>query len=214
VCVISGGTFKQFEKQLLRRLDAPPHALASLHVMPTTGTRYFRFDPKAEEWRQQYAEELNTDERKRIAAALEAGAGALGYRPAKLWGPQIEDRGTQVTFSALGQNAPVDVKRAWDPDGSKKARLRDHVAAALPEFGVRAGGTTSIDVTKGEVDKSYGIAKLIELLGLTKADVLFVGDRLDEGGNDYPVKAMGVDTVGVSGSQDTALVIETILEVV
>ncbi len=56
--------------------------------------------------------------------------------------------------------------------------------------------------------------KLIASLGLTKEDVLYVGDRLDEGGNDYPVRAMGIDCLAVSRWQDTALVIETILAVV
>jgi phosphomannomutase len=145
--------------------------------------------------------------------ALEQGADTLGYRPPKLWGDQIEDRGSQVTFSALGQEAPVASKEAWDPDGTKKRKLRDFVAKAIPEFEVRVGGSTSVDVTEPGIDKAYGIEKLIELLAVTKQDVLFVGDRLDKGGNDYPVKAMGVDCLEVSGWQDTALVIETILGV-
>jgi hypothetical protein len=68
-------------------------------------------------------------------------------------------------------------------------------------------------VTRPGIDKAYGIAKLIELLAVTKKDVIFVGDRLSSGGNDHPVKAMGVDCLSVSGWRDTALVIETILEV-
>ena len=213
VCVISGGDFPQFEAQLLDHLKVPPRALAALHLMPTSGTRYFRFDDATGAWRQQYSEDLPARQRARIVAALEDGADALGYRPAKVWGPQIEDRGTQVTFSALGQKAPVDKKQAWDPDGSKKRKLRDHVARALPEFGVRVGGTTSIDVTEPGIDKAYGVKRLIDLLAVTKADVLFIGDRLSRGGNDYPVKAMGVDTVAVSGWRDTALVIQGILGV-
>ena len=213
VCVISGGTFAQFEQQLLSHLQAPPRALAALHLMPTSGTRYVRFDAAAKAWRQEYSEDLSADQRARIAAALEEEANALGYRPAKLWGPQIEDRGTQLTFSALGQKAPVARKEAWDPDGSKKRKLREHVAKRLPEFGVRVGGTTSIDVTRPGGDKAYGVKKLIELLGVTKKDVLFIGDRLSKGGNDYPVKAMGIDCLEVSGSRDTALVIRTILDV-
>jgi phosphomannomutase len=74
-------------------------------------------------------------------------------------------------------------------------------------------GSTSIDVTKHGIDKAYGMKKLIALLGVAKKELIFVGDRLDEGGNDYPVKAMGVDCLQVSGWKDTALVIKTILEV-
>lgn len=68
-------------------------------------------------------------------------------------------------------------------------------------------------MTKHGIDKAYGIKKLIALLGLAKEELIFVGDRLEEGGNDYPVKAIGVDCLKVSRWQDTALLIETILEV-
>ena len=213
VCVITGGKFAQVEEQLLNHLNAAPRSLTSLHVMPTCGTRYFRFDAAAKSWQQVYAEDLTAVQRARIVAALDQGADALGYRAAKLWGAQIEDRGSQVTFSALGQEAPVADKQAWDPDGSKKRRLRDYVAKAVPEFEVRVGGSTSVDVTKPGIDKAYGIKKLIELLAVTKKDVIFVGDRLSAGGNDHPVKAMGVDCLEVSGWRDTAIVIQTILEV-
>jgi HAD superfamily hydrolase (TIGR01484 family) len=214
VCVISGGKFEQFEKQLLDNLKAAPHALAHLHLMPTCGTRYYRFDATAQGWEQVYAEDLTAVQKARIVAALDTAADALGYRPAKLWGAQIEDRGSQVTFSALGQEAPVGEKEAWDPRGAKKQQLRDLVARAIPEFEVHIGGTTSIDVTKPGIDKAYGIGKLIDLLAVAKRDVLFVGDRLGRGGNDYPVKAMGVDCLAVSRWQDTALVVEAILAVV
>lgn len=213
VCVISGGKFEQFEKQVLNKLKAAPRTLAALHIMPTCGTRYFRFDVDAKDWQQVYAEDLPAKQRAKIIAALDKGADALGYRAKKLWGEQVEDRGSQVTFSALGQEAPVAKKQAWDPDGSKKQKLRDYVAKALPEFEVQIGGSTSVDVTKPGIDKAYGITKLIELLDVTKQDVLFVGDRLKKGGNDYPVKAMGVDCLEVSRWQDTALVIQTILGV-
>jgi phosphomannomutase len=213
VCVISGGKFEQFETQLIDHLHVAPARLCALHVMPTCGTRYYRFDLTAGAWQQVYAEDLPADKRATIAAALEQGAAALGFRETKLWGEQIEDRGSQVTFSALGQAAPVASKEAWDPDGAKKRKLRDYVADELPEFEVRVGGSTSIDVTKHGIDKAYGIKKLIALLGVEREELIFVGDRLDEGGNDYPVKAMGIDCLKVSRWQDTALVIETILEV-
>jgi phosphomannomutase len=46
---------------------------------------------------------------------------------------------------------------------------------------------------------------------LTTADMLFIGDRLDEGGNDYPVKAMGVPCVAVEGWKDTAQYLRQLL---
>jgi phosphomannomutase len=213
VCVISGGKFEQFETQLIDYLHVGSEKLAALHLMPTCGTRYYRFDVAAGAWQQVYAEDLPAEKRAVIVAALNKGADALGFRETKLWGEQIEDRGSQMTFSALGQKAPVADKEAWDPGGAKKRQLRDYVAKEIPEFEVRVGGSTSIDVTKHGIDKAYGIKKLIALLGLAKDELIFVGDRLEEGGNDYPVKAIGVDCLKVSRWQDTALLIETILEV-
>ena len=43
VCVISGGRFEQFRDQLLSRLPAGSR-LERLHLMPTCGTRYYRWD--------------------------------------------------------------------------------------------------------------------------------------------------------------------------
>ena len=64
----------------------------------------------------------------------------LGLWEENPWGNIIEDRGSQITFSALGQEAPLDAKRAWDPDGTKKAALRDAVQPDVPELDVRGGG--------------------------------------------------------------------------
>ena len=129
----------------------------------------------------------------------------------RAWGPRLEDRESQITFSALGQQAPVDAKKAWDPSGEKKLKLREVVAAKLPDLEVRAGGSTSVDITRVGRDKSFGMGKLLAVTGLSKEDVLFYGDRLDEHGNDYPVKVMGIPCVAVTDWQDTADKLEKLL---
>src|SRR5690606_25752471 len=139
---------QQFQLQVVEQADFSPMQLRRLHLMPTCGTRYYRFSEVHKEWEVQYSEDLTDDEKAKITSALEAGTKELGYWPSNPAGEVIEDRESQITFSALGQKAKPEDKYAWDPDGSKKARLRDLVAKALPEFEVRAGGTTSIDITK------------------------------------------------------------------
>jgi phosphomannomutase len=47
--------------------------------------------------------------------------------------------------------------------------------------------------------------------GLGRGDILFVGDRLDVGGNDRPVLDTGVPCVAVEGPQDTLGVIDGLL---
>ncbi len=200
VAVISGGRFEQFDSQLLGSI-ADEHALARVHVLPTCGTRYLVHGDAG--WVEVYNEPLTDDEQSRAAAVLEEGARALGLWEESTWGDRIELRGSQVTFSALGQQAPVDAKKAWDPDGSKKERLRAYAAERLPELEVRSGGSTSVDITRAGIDKAYGVRKLLDRLGLEPQQAVFFGDRLDEGGNDYPVIATGVPCVAVTGWEDT-----------
>jgi len=214
VCVISGGNFEQFKTQVVDRLHTEPHKLNRLHLMPTCGTQYYRYDELNEDWKLQYAENLNDEEKKRVFEVLEASARELGLWPENPTGEVIEDRGTQVTFSALGQKARSEDKYAWDSDGSKKLAIRDLAAQGLPDLEVRAGGTTSIDVTRIGIDKAYGMQKLIDELDISKDDILFFGDNLQEGGNDYPVKDMGIDCLDVSKWQDTVNRLETILAVI
>lgn len=213
VCIISGGRFEQFQTQVIDRLHIEPHKLNRLHLMPTCGTRYYRFDELENEWKLQYAEDLTDDEKRRIAEALEDSAKKLGLWLDNPAGDIIEDRGSQITFSALGQKATPEDKYAWDPDGVKKAKLRELAAPLLPGLEVRVGGTTSIDVTHEGIDKAYGMQKLMDVLNVSKDDILFFGDKLQEGGNDYPVKAMGITSLDVGEWEDTAHRLESILAV-
>jgi phosphomannomutase len=209
VCVISGGRFEQFEAQLLRHLPIDEAKRRRLHLMPTCGTRCYRWG--GEDWQQVYAEDLGEADKRRVIEVLSAGAKELGLWESQPWGDIIEDRGSQITFSALGQSAPPAAKYAWDPDGSKKRKLREYAAHRLADLEVRGGGSTSIDVTRKGVDKAYGMARLIQQLDISCDDVLFVGDRLDEGGNDYPVRAMGVPCVAVARWEETAAYLEQLL---
>ena len=211
VCVISGGEFGQFRAQLLENLDASSEQLSKLHLMPTCGTRYYRWNADHSSWDQVYANDLSQDERERAIESLRQRAHEQGVWEAQPWGEIIEDRGSQITFSALGQQAPLEAKRAWDPSGDKKRKLRDAVALDVPDLAVRAGGSTSVDITRRGIDKAYGMAKLVEMTGIAPHDMLFIGDRLDEAGNDYPVKAAGYPTRPVAGWEECVEVIAQIV---
>lgn len=214
VCVISGGNFDQFKKQVVDRLEVPAHKLNRLHLMPTCGTRYYRYDELKEEWKLQYAEDLTEAQKKKIVEVLEKVSKELGLWVDNPAGEIIEDRGSQVTMSALGQQATPEDKYAW-AEKYKDVRpvLRDKAAELLPDLEVRIGGTTSTDVTMIGIDKAYGMKKLCEAIDISKDEILFVGDKLEEGGNDYPVKAMGIDTIAVRHHEDTLFVLEGVLGV-
>ena len=209
VCIVSGGSFEQFRTQVLAHLPADPGALSRLHLMPTNGTRYYRFVDGG--WRLQYAEDLSDEVKRRVVDVLAQGARDLGLWEPHPWGEIVEDRGSQITFSALGQSAPIEAKRGWDPTGAKRERLRAYASARLPDLEVRSGGSTSVDVTRKGVDKAYAMRKLMDALGLVPADVLFVGDRLDPGGNDHPVTTTGIACHAVTGWPDTAEYVERFL---
>ncbi len=81
----------------------------------------------------------------------------------------------------------------------------------IPEFSVRMGGATSIDVTKPGIDKAYGIRKLRDVLQIALSEMLFVGDAIFPGGNDYPPEQAGVCSVCVCGPHETKRVVETVI---
>jgi len=214
VCIISGGKFEQFKKQIVDRIEASPEQLAKLHLMPTCGTRYYRYEDISGEWKIQYAEDLTDEQKKDIIRVSEKAAKDVGLWPENPYGEVIEDRNSQISISFLGQQAPVEEKEAWATKHSKqRLEVRAVIAEQLLDFEVRAGGTTTIDITRLGIDKAYGMGKLVEELRIDKNDILFIGDKLEEGGNDYPVKAMGIDTIAVERWEDTALVLEGILAV-
>lgn len=214
VCIISGGKFEQFHKQVVDRLEAPAHILHKLHLMPTCGTRYYRYDELAEDWKLQYANDLSAAEKEQIIDVLEASAKEVGLWVDEPYGDIIEDRGSQVTYSALGQQAPAEAKYAWAAENEvAKQQLRTLIAERLPDLEVRLGGTTSVDITHIGIDKAYGMRKLIDAIDVSQDEILFIGDKLQEGGNDYPVKAMGIDALEVGKWEDTAFVLEGILAV-
>jgi len=147
---------------------------------------------------------LSAEEKDRIISALRKVIGMFDFaRPPRLFGPQIEDRQTQITFSALGQNAPIEEKRVFDPDFEKRKLMKAELEKLIPEFEIRLGGMTSIDITRKGIDKAYGIRKIAEQLRYKIEDMLYIGDALFEGGNDYAAISTGIDCVQVRSIADT-----------
>lgn len=218
VCVISGAKYELFQTQFLTQITNDPNLLSKLHLLPTTGTRYYKFQNS--EWQKIYAEDFTPEEKEMIITALENGWEMAGEPVQKTYGPTIEDRDSQITLSPLGQEVVamlgdegVTVKEAWDPDMKKRLKVAEVVSKQIPDFNVKVAGLTSIDVTIPGVDKAYGMNKLMVATGLTKEEILFVGDKIMEGGNDYPVEQMGIDCIPVEKWEDTVYVIQGIVGV-
>jgi phosphomannomutase len=207
VAIISGGDWPQFEKQLLSNL---PHdgSLANLSLLPTCGTKFFQY---TQGWKKLYSEDFTPDQKDKIICALRKAVEVAGFKVEKTWGEAIEDRGSQITYSALGQQAPLEEKGKWDPDFAKRKKIKAILDTFIPEFSVRLGGSTSIDITKPGIDKAYGIRKLRDLLSISLKEMIFIGDALFVGGNDYPVEQAGVVSIPVRGPAETKPVTKAIM---
>jgi HAD superfamily hydrolase (TIGR01484 family) len=221
VAVISGGNWPQFQKQVLSHLPHDGH-LKNLSLLPTCGTKFYRYTADVAEppgkivtsdgdWEKIYSEDFTPAEKEKIIGSLNKSIAAAGCKVAKVWGEVIEDRGSQITFSALGQQAPLDEKKTWDPDFAKRKKIKALLDRLIPEFSVRLGGATSIDITKPGIDKAYGIHKLRDTLGIAIRDMIYVGDALFPGGNDYPAEKAGAASIQVRDPDESKRVIEAII---
>jgi HAD superfamily hydrolase (TIGR01484 family) len=211
VCVISGAMFSQIKKQTIDPLNTSDEKLLSrLHIMASQGTKYWRF--KDGEWATIYQDDLPPEKITKIFEVLESATKKADYWCANPAGDIIENRdNTQVTMSAIGQEAEKEAKYAWDPDHKKREKIVKLAKQELPDFEFNIGGTTSIDVTVPGVNKAYGMNKLMEWNKLKKTDILFFGDMTQKGGNDYPVVEMGIETITVRDWIETENVLRGIL---
>lgn len=211
VAVISGGDWPQFEKQIARRLPARAD-LSKLWMMPTSGTKLYKKNSNGDgEWQLVYAELFSEETKAAILQAFDASLEATGFTPEQTWGERIEDRGSQITFSALGQDAPISAKRSWDPDFAKRKVIQADLRTRLPDLSINMGGTTSIDITKKGVDKGYGLRRLRDASGIPLEQMMFIGDAIFPGGNDYPAKELGLRTVQVENPEGTLAAIAAIV---
>jgi HAD superfamily hydrolase (TIGR01484 family) len=206
VAVISGGNWPQFEKQLLANLSQG-EMLKNLSLLPTCGTKFYKYELG---WKILYSEDFTDEEKGKIIRSLHQTIGLSDFKIERTWGEQIEDRGSQITFSALGQQAPIEEKKKWDPDFTKRKKMKALLDKLIPEFSVRLGGTTSVDVTKPGIDKAYGIRKLRDTLHIEIDEMIFIGDALFPGGNDYPAKEAGALSIQVRDPNESKRVIEAI----
>lgn len=207
VAVISGGSFPRFQTQFLRSFPPNQGNLINLYLLPTSGTRLYTY---ARDWQEVYHEDFTPEEKMQIMDAFRTALAETGFTPPeKLYGELIEDRGSQVTFSGVGQNAPIDVKKGWDPTREKRQKIVAILQKRLVRCDARIGGMSSIDITRRGMNKAYGIHKLEQYLHIPISDMLFVGDALFVGGNDYPAKATGIDCIQVSGPEETEKLIRS-----
>ncbi len=224
ICPISGQKFDQFLIQIVNRLldrGVKPTQLEHLHLFVAQGTQYYKYHATSDNydeksWEQVYNYPLTDEQVKKISEAIEKAARELGFWEEDKLQPGdeiIENRLSQVTFSALGQKAGTEEKYAWDPDCKKREKIVARCKELAPEFDYEIGGTTSINAITPGMNKEFGMTHLLDELKVTKEEILYFGDMTQPGGNDYPVVQMGIDTITVRSHEDTGYALRGILGV-
>ena len=211
VAIISGASYKQFESQILAHLTKDEGKLKNLYLLPTNGTTLCTYENSA--WQCPVVNALTDDEKKEIYDAFNKMFAEVGFViPEHIYGEVIEDRGSQITFSAFGQKAPIEVKEAWDKDHQKREQMVSVLKKYLPDFASHIGGTTSIDVTRKGIDKAYGLRELLKHLNLSSEKLLYIGDELYPDGNDAPALEVAGVCRAVKDPEETKKVISGLLE--
>ncbi len=209
--VISGGSFPQFEKQFIHHLSCAGKSLHNMYLFPTNGSACYTYNALQGFWHNVYNERLTKDEIVQVYDAIKAVMAESGIDFDSPYGEIIENRGGQVTFSGRGQHAPLSVKSEWDPHQEKRKILVALLEKKIPQFEIRIGGLTSIDITRQGIDKIYAVNKIKSMLHVDNDDIVFIGDALYPGGNDEAVKSTGVECLSTSGPTETITILQKFL---
>jgi len=201
VWIITWWTFERINNQIIWHLDGNKANLNNIYLFPTNWTRMLSF--KWEGFLEDYSEDLKENEVDLIVSILNKAIKDLDLLPEKQYWKIIDNRWSQITYAALGQDVPLEIKEVWDPDFKKRLKVREYIKDDLKDFGILLWGRASIDITRAWVDKAYAIRKIMKILNIDKSEILFIWDALMEGWNDYPVKAFWVDTIQVENPEDT-----------
>jgi phosphomannomutase len=212
VCVVSGGKYGQFEVQLLNHLSLEMKGRGNFYIAPTSGGSLYLLNGDPIEI---YTKKLEDGLVLELEHLYHEAAEHVGIvLPDKTYGPIMENRVSQVTFSPFGQEAPLEVKADWDTDRKKREAIKSYMLERLAGFDVDIliGGGSSIDIVKKGIDKAYVLDELCKMLSLQKDEVLYIGDAVFPGGNDYAPKEAGYDCINVESIEETKAIIRDIIE--
>jgi phosphomannomutase len=212
VIAIAGGSFHQMETQFLPPFLNDDSMIPFIHnftLLPTSGSQRYEYDENKKEWILADKEPLpNGVKEKAIKLLQEVIDNPIYEIPPNPTGNIIEDRDTQITFTPNGQQAPVQLKMRFDPDRKKREKIKAFLEPKLPEVSILINGTSSIDILAKGFNKAVGLVRFLDKAGLKKSDVVFVGDGLFPGGNDYSVYEAGFETIAVKGPEETEVIIK------
>jgi len=210
VVLVSGEKYSLFKKQIVSKLSKSPLGLQNLILLPTNAAMFYVY--KDGKWTRLYNIKISKKEEEEILEQFHIALKRIGFiNPKHNHGKIIEYRGTEVVFSALGQKAPLSEKSEWNKKHDVRLKIKNILERKLPGFDAKVAGLTSIDVIREGIDKAYGVRKIRKYFNARIKNILFVGDMIVPGGNDYPVVKTGVDYIKVNSPRETKRVIQSIL---
>ncbi len=212
VIAVSGAKFEQFKTQFLPPFEQDSSFTPFIHnlkLVTTCGTQRYDYNEIKKEWeltdKEPLSEEVKEKVKKLLQGIINSGKYEIPPNPA---GEIVEDRDTQVTFSALGQQAKIKDKSAWDPDQRKRKTIVSVLAPELPEVSMLINAHSSIDIVPKGFNKAVGLMRYLNKIGLDKSDMVYIGDALFPGGNDYSIVEAGIQNIAIKGPEETELLIK------
>lgn len=209
VAILTAASFPRVEKAFLPALEAHPHT-KRLYVFSYNGAELHML--KDGQWTAIYRITMPKETRARVITAIKEcveKTKIMKKQTKYRW--EILERESKIVFSALGLHASAEDKRAWDPSFEKRSALVKELKKRLKDVEILIGGTTTVDVTAHGIHKGYGALWLAKELGIKPEEMLFVGDAIYPGGNDYVVMQAGVDTRQVQNPAETEKLIDALL---
>ena len=210
VAVVTWGWRERFKLQFFDRITTDENLLSRFIPCPNCGARMYKFVNWY--WNKLYSIEIPEIDKQIILTWMNKVLDALDLRPEKTWWNLIEDRWSQITFSALGQEAPLKEKLEWDPDFKKRALIKSEMEKMLPNYSVNAWWSTSIDVTLKWIDKAFCVKKITEFFPISIDEILFIWDAVFPGWNDYSPSLIWVDLIRTDWVEHTKEIIRKLIE--
>ena len=200
----------RFQRQIFDYITTDESLLSKFIACPNCGTKMLRYENGQRN--KLYSLDFTPEEKKKILDSMNEVMDLLNLRPEKTRWDIVEDRWSQITFSALWQNAPLQEKQFWDPDFQKRNVIKAELEKRIPEFSINSGWTTSIDITMKWVDKAFAIKKIMEYNPFKLEDILFIWDAIFPGWNDYPPFIIWTDSIKTDWVSHTKDIIKNLIE--
>ncbi len=99
------------------------------------------------------------------------------------FGNHLEQRGGLVNFSVIGRNCSQEKREEyykWDQKTCERIKICESIMSEFPNIEASVGGQISIDIYEKGKNKA-------QVLDDIKGPIYFFGDKMDPGGNDYPI---------------------------